>query len=147
MASKNAETFRKAHEAFNRRDFDTVVSFMTDDCVYHDRSRGQSFRGRAGFKEFMQGWATAFSDAAVTKVTYLDAGDTVIAEFTGTGVNDGPLGPLPSSGKSLNLAFCEIMRFNAEGKIVEGRLYYDQLTLLTQMGHAQQPAEAAAAAR
>ena len=43
----------------------------------------------------------------VTELT--DAGDTVVAEFTGRGVNDGPLGPLPASGKQMNHPFCEIL--------------------------------------
>jgi hypothetical protein len=31
------------------------------------------------------------------------------------------------------LPFCEVMRFDAVGKIVSGGIYYDQLTLLTQL--------------
>ena len=38
MASRNAETFRALHQAFNRRDFDSVVGAMAEDVVYHDRS-------------------------------------------------------------------------------------------------------------
>ena len=66
MSSRNVETLRAAHQAFNRRDFDTVVNNMTEDATYQDRARNVSFRGRAGFREFMQGWATAFSNSAVT---------------------------------------------------------------------------------
>ena len=65
MASQNVETFRAAHEGFNRRDFDGVVSKMADGFTYHDRARNVTFAGRNGFKEFMQGWAEAFSNAAV----------------------------------------------------------------------------------
>jgi hypothetical protein len=32
---------------------------------------------------------------------------------------------------------CEIIRFDAEGRIVSGGIYYDQLSMLTQLGHAQ----------
>jgi steroid delta-isomerase-like uncharacterized protein len=137
MASRNVEIFRAAHQAFNRRDFDAVVSQMTEDVSYHDRARDITFRGRAGFKEFMQGWVTAFSSCEVSEPSYLDAGDTVIAEFTGRGVNDGPLGPLPATGKSVNFYLCEVCRFNDQGQIVSGGIYYDQLSILTQLGHAQ----------
>ena len=44
MASRNAETFRALHQAFNRRDFDSVVGVMAEDVVYHDRARDVSFQ-------------------------------------------------------------------------------------------------------
>jgi steroid delta-isomerase-like uncharacterized protein len=135
MASKNAETFRAAHQAFNKRDFDSVVSVMTDDFVYEDRARGVRFTGRKAFKDFMQGWVTAFSNAEVTASRYADGGNIVVAEFTGRGTNDGPLGPLPKTGRQMNLPFCEIMEFDTTGRIVSGRIYYDQQSLLTQLGH------------
>jgi steroid delta-isomerase-like uncharacterized protein len=136
MSAQNVATFRAAHQAFNRRDFAAVVAAMTDGVVYEDRARNVTFRGRAGFREFMTAWTTAFSNAQVTSPTYLDAGDTVIALFTGRGTNDGPFGPLPASGKELDLQFCELLRFNDSGQIVGGAVYYDQLTLLSQLGHA-----------
>ena len=37
----------------------------------------------------------------------------------------------------------EIYHFNADGKIVGGRAYFDQLGLMTQLGHAEAPAELA----
>jgi steroid delta-isomerase-like uncharacterized protein len=139
MSAENVATFRAAHQAFNRRDFAAVVASMTDDVVYEDRARNVTFRGRAGFREFMTAWTTAFSNAEVTNPTYLDAGDTVVALFTGRGTNDGPLGPMPPGGKQLDLPFCELMRFNDRGQIVGGAIYYDQLTMLRQLGHAPVP--------
>ena len=145
MASKNVETFRAAHQAFNKRDFDSVVKPMTDDFTYRDQARGVVFNGRSGFKEFMQGWIAAFSNAEVTKPTYIDAGQTVIAEFVGRGTNDGPLGPLQKTGKDMTISFCELMTFNDKGQIVSGGIYYDQMSMMVQLGHAQQATESAAA--
>jgi steroid delta-isomerase-like uncharacterized protein len=134
MASKNVDTFRAAHEAFNRRDFNAVLSSMAENFVYDDYPRGMTLKGRDGFRQFMQGWATAFSDAAVTASAYIDGGDVVVAEFRGRGTNDGPMGTYPATGKSINLPFCEIMRFDGSGKIVSGAIYYDVMTMLTQLG-------------
>ena len=134
MASKNVETFRSAHQAFNRRDLEKLFSLLADDFSYEDRARAMTFTGRAGFDQFLRGWITAFSDANVFEPTYIDGGNTVVALFLGRGTNDGPLGPVPASGRQLNLPFCEIMRFDAAGKIVSGEIYYDQMTLLGQLG-------------
>jgi len=144
MASQNVETFRAAHEAFNRRDFDGVVSKMAEGITYRDQARNVTFTGRNGFKEFMQGWAEAFSNVAVTDPTYLDAGDTVIAQFMGRGVNDGAFGPHPATGREIDVPFCEFMRFDDNGQIVSGGIYYDQLTMMTQLGHIEPSAKGAA---
>ena len=144
MASKNVEAFRAAHHAFNKRDFDAVVNLMTEDFTYEDHPRGVTFTGRTGFREFMQGWVAAFSNAAVSEPTYIDGGKIVVAEFVGRGTNDGPMGPLPATGRPMNVQFCEIMRFNDQGQIVSGAAYYDQLSIMAQLGHAQ-PIGAAAA--
>jgi steroid delta-isomerase-like uncharacterized protein len=143
MASQNAETFRELHQAFNRRDFDGVVSKMAEGFTYRDQARNVTFTGRDGFKEFMEGWAGAFSNATVTDPSYLDAGDTVIAQFMARGVNDGPLGPLPATGREIDVPFCELMRFDDDGQIVSGGIYYDQLTMMIQLGHSEPSAEAA----
>jgi steroid delta-isomerase-like uncharacterized protein len=143
MASKNVETFRAAHQAFNRRDFDAVVATMAENITYQDRARNVTFRGRTGFKEFMQGWVTAFSNAEVFEPQYIDAGNVVIAEFIARGVNDGSLGPLPATGKQGNFPYCEVMRFNDKGQIIAGAAYYDQLSIMVQLGHAQAPQSAA----
>jgi steroid delta-isomerase-like uncharacterized protein len=143
MASKNVETFRAAHQAFNKRNFEAVVNAMTEDVVYHDRARGVTFEGRSGFRQFMQGWVAAFSNAEVSEPKYSDAGNTV-AEFVARGTNDGPFGPLPKTGRTINVPFCEILTFNEKGQIASGAVYYDQLSMMIQLGHAQ-PAEAAAA--
>lgn len=144
MATRNVETFRAAHQEFNKRDFDAVAGRLSEDFTYEDRARNITFRGPDGFKDFLQGWVDAFSDGEVSRPVYTGAGDTVIAEFVGRGVNDGPMGEMPATGKEMKVPMCEVMRFDDEGRIVSGAIYYDQLSIMTQLGHLQ-PAEKAPA--
>lgn len=143
MGSKNVETARAAYQAFNSRDFDAILRMVSDRVIYEDRARGETFKGRDGYLGFLQGWVASFSNAECAQLKLVDGGDTVVAEFIGRGTNDGPLGPLPKSGKQLNLPFCEIIRFNEQGEIISAAIYYDQLSMMAQLGHAQ-PVEAAA---
>jgi ketosteroid isomerase-like protein len=89
--------------------------------------------------DYSKAWADAFSDASITDTVYHDAGDTVVAEFVGRGTNDGPLGPLPATGRTVALPYCEIYHFDADGKVAGGRAYFDQLGLLVQLGLAEAP--------
>ncbi len=47
------------------------------------------------------------------------------------------------TGRKMSLPFCEICHFDKQGRIVSGGCYYDQYTLLTQLGHIQPLASAA----
>ena len=147
MASKNVETFRAAHQAFNRRDFDACLAVLSENVVYQDNGRNMTIRGREGFRQFMEGWVIAFSDAEVSDPVYIDGGNTVVAQFIARGLNDGPFGSLPASGRQMQLPMCEVFRFDDNGQMISGSLYYDQLSLLTQLGHIQQPTGASATAR
>ncbi len=88
-------------------------------------------------------WAKAFPDGKITNAQYTDAGDTLIAQFTAEGTNNGPFGAFPPTGRRMSLPFCEIWQFDASGRMILGGIYYDQFTLLTQLGHAKQAAAAA----
>jgi steroid delta-isomerase-like uncharacterized protein len=142
--AKNTETAWALFESFNSRDFDASLRATSEDVVCEDRATARTLTGRNGFRQFMQEWVDSFSNAECVDLELIDGGDIVVAEFVGRGINDGPLGPLPASGKQLNHRFCEVLRFNEQGQLVSMTLYYDQLSLLEQLGHAQQTAPVAA---
>jgi predicted ester cyclase len=60
-----------------------------------------------------------------------------VARFIVEGTNDGSFGSLKPTGRHVSLPFCEISRFDKQGKVTSGSCYYDQYTLLTQLGHLQ----------
>ena len=134
MASKNVETVRAAHESWNRRDFQGVVRDSAEGLAYTDHGRNLAINGRDKFREWTEAWAKAFSDGRITNPNYIDAGE---------GTNDGPLGSLPPSGRRMSLTFCEVCQLDKQGHVVSGGCYYDQYTLLTQLGHIQPLAAAA----
>ncbi|WP_232661067.1 ester cyclase [Pseudonocardia sp. TRM90224] len=137
----STDQHRRAHEAFNERDWARTVEDLAADAEYTDVPRGVTVKGPAEFIDYLQGgWTTAFSDAAVTNARYIDGGDTSVALFLATGTNDGSLGPMPATGRALSAQFCEVMTFDAAGKIVRGELFYDQVTLLVQLGRMPPPA-------
>jgi predicted ester cyclase len=135
----NADAHRRSADLFNRRDW---ASFMTDyaaDCEYIDQARNSTAKGREQVQEFEQGWVTAFSDGQMTDAQVIDGGSHTVLLFTGSGTNDGPLGPLPPTGRQVSMRFCEIREYDTDGKAVRGQLFYDQVTMLVQLGHMPPP--------
>jgi predicted ester cyclase len=143
MTSRNVETYRAGHEAFNQRDFEAMTKQYADSITWTDRARGLTFRTSQEFKDdFLAGWVLAASNIRITDPRYIDAGQTVVCTFTAVGTHDGPLGPLPATGKEFALALCEMWHFDSSGAVVGGDLYYDQVSLLMQLGLMPQPAPA-----
>ena len=137
------ETLRAAHESWNKRNFAGVIDNAAEKLTYTDHARAITLSTREKFREWTEGWAKAFSDGRITNPQYTDAGDIVVAQFTVEGTNDGPLGSMRPTGRKMSLPFCEICHFDKQGRIVSGGCYYDQYTLLTQLGHIQPLAMAA----
>jgi steroid delta-isomerase-like uncharacterized protein len=137
MASKNVETVRAAHESWNRRDYDGLVQDMADNITYNDTPRNLTVKGKQNFKEWAEAWAKALPDGRITNARYIDAGDTVVAEFTVEGTNNGPLNNMPPTGRKMTCAYCEVTHFDKNGHTLSGNAYYDLYTMLTQLGHIQ----------
>ena len=136
----NIDKHRQAHEAFNRRDWDGLVRDLAPDVEYTDHPRGTTTKNPQEFVDYLTGgWVTGFPDAKVSNALYTEGGDRTIAQFDGTGTNNGPVGPMPATGQTMNMPFCEVMTYDADGKIVRGELYYDQVTMLVQLGHMPPP--------
>jgi steroid delta-isomerase-like uncharacterized protein len=143
MAISNVKAVQAEQAAFNERDWDTIRELIAEDCVFVD-ARGEHHEGPDGFIDgYSKGWSDAFSDGHISDAKFYDAGDTVVTEFIGSGTNDGPLGPLPATGRRGEVPYLEIYHFNADGQVIGGRAYFDQLALLVQLGHAEAPAEQA----
>jgi len=134
----NTDNHRAAHEAFTSQGAAAAGSYFADDTTYFDAARGLHVKGKDEVVGFLSGWKTAFSDAAVTEAAYLDSGEWSIAQFQARGTNDGPLGPLPATGRRMDMPFCELVRWQ-NGKAVDGALYYDTGTIMVQLGHMEPP--------
>jgi len=143
MSAKNVKMLRAAHESWNKRDFAGVIRNAAEGLAYTDHGRNIALKTRDKFREWTEGWAKAFSDGRITNPQYIDAGDAVVAQFTVEGTNDGQFGSLKPTSRKISLPFCEICHFDKQGHIVSGGCYYDQYTLLTQLGHIQPLAVAA----
>jgi steroid delta-isomerase-like uncharacterized protein len=142
MESTNVKNHRAGHEAFNKRDFVAMTNQFAESISWTDHSQGRTFTTPQEFRaDFLPGWVTASSDIKIIDPRYFDAGQTVVCTFGVTGTQDGPFGPFPATGKQFTLPLCELWHFDSRGRVARGDLYYDQVSLLMQLGLMPQPSD------
>ncbi|MGN9906206.1 ester cyclase [Phytohabitans sp. LJ34] len=133
----NVETHRATMEAFNNRDWAAAAGPMREDAIYTDHPRGESVKGPVELVDWMKEWAAGFSDGRSVDHRFIDGGDYTVCLFRAQGTNDGPMGPLPATGRRIDVPFCEVFHYDSDGKIVSGEMFYDVMTMMVQLGHAE----------
>jgi steroid delta-isomerase-like uncharacterized protein len=126
--------------AWEKRDFNGLVQQMADNVVVNDFPRGVVIKGPSDVKDWFAAWAEACPDSTAGVTVAAASDDTAVTQGLYAGTNTGPFGPLAATGRSVSMPFANVIRFDGNGRIVEFSAYYDQLTLLIQLGHAEAPA-------
>lgn len=130
---------RQFHESWDMRDPDRGAEIIADDCDFEDVARGEKLPGKAAYKHDYERWREAFPDGncRVENVIVSDCGNWAVVEFRNTGTHAGilrsSLGDFAPTGKWADLRYCSVMRVD-DGKVVEGRDYYDSATIARQLG-------------
>jgi steroid delta-isomerase-like uncharacterized protein len=91
----------------------------------------------AQHEAFGRAFKAALPDAHMELVRAVEAGDEVFIEgrFAGTHTGDlvTPQGTLPASGNRLDMPYADYFRVEG-GKVVEHRVFWDQATMMAQLG-------------
>ncbi|HKP52984.1 MAG TPA: ester cyclase [Chloroflexia bacterium] len=134
----NAQVVLDLYEAFNKREIAHAASTLIADSVeWVSVPFGTTFHGPEGYRQFVEGWATAMPDSTVDVTRVIVNGDSVVTEFTGRGTHTGPFitpaGEIPPTGRQVELQFCEVLQLR-DGKVARGHSYFDSTTVLRQLG-------------
>jgi steroid delta-isomerase-like uncharacterized protein len=136
----NKEIVRRMTEAINERDFDALDELVAQDIHRHSAATsGVTVENLDQFKEFLRQDLSAVPDARQEINLMLAEDDLVAGHFTYRGTQTGQMGPFPPSGKPVEAPFIGILRI-ADGKIAEIWVEWDNLSVLTQLGHFPPPA-------
>jgi predicted ester cyclase len=130
--------------AFNAHDERRIRATYADNAV-GEAPGAARLEGADAIVEYVMVWLRAFPDARLQVVHELVVGDSVVQEITMSGTHTGPLttpeGDIPPTNRKTTGRGMGIQRIE-NGKIVEERLYFDQLEILTQLGLVPEPATA-----
>jgi predicted ester cyclase len=132
-------------EAFNAHDETRIRQLNGENAVF-EAPGDVRLEGRDATTEYAMSWLNAFGDARITVHDEIVAGDWVVQEFLFEGTHTASLrspgGEIPATNRQLRGRGVQILKIEGD-MVVDTRLYYDQVDVLTQLGLMPEPAAAA----
>lgn len=114
-----------------------IDRLTSTDFVNHGQTPGvPDSEGRASLSNAVQRVRSAFPDLRYELVHEIADGDLVVHHLLAHGTHQGPLGPMPATGKAASWREVHVMRF-ADGVMVEQWGVVDRLSILQQLGLAR----------
>ena len=130
---------REHMESENRHDFDTTIATF-DHPRYELIATGDVHDGEAEVRAYFAETRAAFPDQTNEPLVMHHSDEAVVVEFMLRGTHLGPLRGLPPTGRSFECRMCALFLFEPDGdRIVGERVYFDQATILRQLGVAHDP--------
>ena len=135
---RKREAIVKEHmDSENRQEFDATLA-----TFHHPRyeliGTGEVYDGPKEVAQYLEEIRRAFPDQRNELLTLHHADDAVLVEAVIRGTHKGPLRSLPPTGREFELPILAIFVFE-DDKLVCERVYFDQSTVLRQLGIARDP--------
>jgi predicted ester cyclase len=123
-------------DAFNAHDESRIRNLNADNTAL-EAPGDIRLQGKEAATQYAMAWLNAFPDSRMTVNNELESGDWIVQEITFEGTHQGtlstPTGDVPPTNRRLTGRATQIVRVEG-GKVVDTRLYFDQVQVLTQLG-------------
>ena len=128
------EAAARVTSTFNTHDLSLFMKIVHKDAEIYYAPLGVPI-DRAAYAALCELYLLGFPDLTGKDVRQVDMGDAwVLTETVWRGTNDGPYFGIPASGRPSTTRSASLMRFDADGLMTDIRFYYDNLTVLTNIG-------------
>ena len=128
---------REHMESENRHEYEVTLGTFGHPR-YELIGSGDVFDGREEVERYFRETRTAFPDQRNELLALHHSDDAVLVEAILRGTHNGPLRSLPPTGREFEMRFLAMFVFE-EDRLVCERVYFDQLTVLEQLGIARNP--------
>lgn len=128
---------REHMESENHHDFDTTIATFSHPR-YEIIATGEVFDGEAEVRRYFALTRAAFPDQRNELIALHHIVDGVVVEFDLLGTHLGYLRSLPPTGRSFRCRMAAFFIFDAD-RIVCERVYFDQSSILRQLGLSHDP--------
>lgn len=134
---KREELVREHMDSENRHEFDATIATF-ERPRYELIGTGEVYDGAQEVERYFEETRRAFPDQRNELLALLHTDDAVVVEAVVRGTHKGPLRNLPPTGREFELPILAIFLFDGDKLICE-RVYFDQATVLRQLGVARDP--------
>ena len=138
LRQRREAVVREHMESENVHDFETTMGTFSHPR-YEIVPTGDVYDGPEEVARYFEETRTAFPDQRNQLVKMHQAEDSVIVEFDVMGTHRGELRGIPPTGKEFTCRSLAIFEFDDSDGIVCERVYFDQLTIMRQLGLAHEP--------
>jgi steroid delta-isomerase-like uncharacterized protein len=132
MRARREAIVREHMESENAHQFDVTIATFSHPR-YEIVPTGEVHDGEQAVRRYFEETRTAFPDQRNELIALHHADDAVIVEFDLKGTHRGPLRGIPPSGREFTCRTLALFMF-AEDRLVCERVYFDALTILSQLG-------------
>ncbi len=131
-------------EIWNEGNLTFVDEHIDSNYVQHDAVLPEDIVGIDAFKERITYLRTNYPDLNLTVEELIVKDDRIVWRWIFTGTNTGTTNDIPPTGKKIRIEGVGILRV-VDGKIIERLPYYNEATMLRQLGYTitppQEPSE------
>jgi len=124
-------------EIWNEGNLDLIDELYAPDYVRHYVDIYEDIVGIDAYKKWVTDTRTTYPDFTVIIEETIFKDDKIVSKFKVTATNTGPLntpfGELPPTGKKIQFLGVTIMHI-VDGKIIEDCIYFNQASVLQQLG-------------
>jgi steroid delta-isomerase-like uncharacterized protein len=132
LRARREAVVREHMESENHHDFDTTIGTFSHPR-YEIIPTGDIFDGEEEVRGYFAESRTAFPDQRNELISLRHADDAVIVEFHLLGTHSGPLREIQPTGREFRTRVVAFFIFEGD-RIVCERVYFDQLSILSQLG-------------
>ena len=136
-AQANARLIQTLLDAVQANDLDPYLANVTADSETLDCASGETFRGPDGFRQWAMSYRMAVPDGTLQVTSLFTTQDQGHLEYLARGTNTGPFpyasGQIPPTGRRVEFRVSAGLQFR-DGKVARVHYYYDQLSVLQQLG-------------
>jgi steroid delta-isomerase-like uncharacterized protein len=134
MSEQNKTNVRRLfEEVWNKGHVAVADELFAPTYNHHDSSTPDFGRGPESERKRVTLYRNAFPDIRFTIEDLLAEGETVVARWSCRGTHKGELNGIAPTGKQFNITGVSMARFT-NGKMFEGYVNWDALSLMQQLG-------------
>lgn len=137
LRRKREEIVREHMDSENRQEFDATLNTF-EHPRYELIGTGEVYDGTEEVERYFAQTRRAFPDQRNELLALHHADNAVLVEAVVRGTHRGPLRSLPPTGREFQLPILSIFLFD-DDKLIGERVYFDQTTVLRQLGIARDP--------